>query len=149
MDHSEDRSPDGNLLVRWNIDHGRMSHEIWTPTILDLRRGRTLLRIRQDGVDGRPQWRPGGFTLGLRHYHHPDVWLSFTVDLEREGFRFDDKASTEPLASLSERVDEELRRQIDAGARATRRERRNRRMRVFAAVSTAVVSAAAALLMFY
>ena len=99
-----------------------MSHEIWTPTIIECASGRTLLHIRQHGIDGRPQWRPDGFTLGLRCYDHSKLWLGLTVDAGRDCFRFDGSEVEEPLEALGDRVDEELRRQIDpANRRADRR----------------------------
>ena len=101
-----------------------MSHEIWTPTIIECASGRTLLHIRQHSIDGRPQWRPDGFTLGLRCYHHSQLWLGLTVDAGRDCFRFDGSEVEEPLETLSDRVDEELRRQIDATNRHAGRQRR-------------------------
>jgi hypothetical protein len=97
LDQAEARSPDGRLLVRWEIDHGRMSHEICTPTIVDLAMGRTLLAIRQHGVDGHPQWRPGGFSLGLRNYYYPQLSVKLTAEVEQGWFRFDDDEKTHPL----------------------------------------------------
>ena len=126
MDRHEERSPDGRLLVQYDIDHGRMSHEIWTPTIVEAATGQTLLVIRQHGIDGRPQWRPSGFTLGLRCYRYPHLWLSFAVDLDRGYFRFDGRDDDEPLDTLTDRVDEALRRQIDATNRRGDRQRRPR-----------------------
>ena len=100
-----------------------MSHEIWTPTIIECASGRTLLHIRQLGIDGRPQWRPDGFALGLRCYRHTQAWLGITVDADRDCFRFDGSEAEEPLEALSDRVDEELRRQIDPANRRADRQR--------------------------
>jgi hypothetical protein len=124
VDQIEETSPDGRILVRFDIDHGRMSHEIWTPTIVEAATGQILLHIRRGGIDGRPQWRSGGFTLGLRDYYHPDLWLRLEVDLNRGTFRFDGTEADEPIAALSDRVDSELGLQIDsADGRADRRRR--------------------------
>ncbi|MGZ8998657.1 MAG: hypothetical protein ACXW2T_07365 [Allosphingosinicella sp.] len=114
METPEDRSPDGSILARFDVETGLMSHEIWTPTLILAGTGDTLLRIHGTGVDGRPVWRPGGFSLALRHYYHPHVSLSFTADLDRGTFRFDDQDKDERIATLSDRVGEELRRQIAA-----------------------------------
>ncbi|HET9427350.1 MAG TPA: hypothetical protein VFO69_03230 [Allosphingosinicella sp.] len=124
MDPIEETSPDGRLRVRFDLDHGRMSHEIRTPTIVETATGRTLLHIRQVAVDGRPIWRPGGFTLALRHYHYPDLSLALDVDLDRDLFRFEGRPSEEPLANLSDRVEEELRRQMQSADRSGRNRRR-------------------------
>ena len=126
MDSVEQSSPDGRFLVRFDIDHGRMSHEIWTPTVVETATGRTLLHIRRNGIDGRPQWRPCGFALALRCYHHPLLALSLSVDVDRAIFRFDGHASDEPLATLSDRVDEELGRQMKSADRSSESVQRRR-----------------------
>ena len=120
-----------------------MSHEIWTPTIVDQASGRTLLQICQPGIDGRPQWRPGGFALGLRCYHHSQLWLGLSVDAVRDCFRFDGSEREEPLATLSDRVDEELRRQIGATVRHADRQRGRRIARdvAFVLLFVAVIGA--------
>ena len=120
----EETSPDGRFLVRFDVDHGRMSHEIWTPSIFEAATGRQLLHIRQVAVDGRPEWRPGGFALELRHYHFPELRLGLAADLDCEIFRFDGSPSDEPLARLSDRVDEQLLRQMKAADRQGRHRHR-------------------------
>ena len=116
----EEISPDGRFLVRFDVDHGRMSHEIWTPGIFEAATGRELLHVRQVAVDGRPEWRPGGFAIELRYYHLPELRLGLVADLDREIFRFDGSSSDEPLATLSDRVDEQLLRQMKAADRQGR-----------------------------
>jgi hypothetical protein len=145
-DQAEEHSPDGRLLVRWDIDHGRMSHEICTPTIVDLTSSETLLQIRQHGVDGHPQWRPGGFDLALRNYYYPTLALKMRVDLGSASFRLGDDGPAEPLARLSARVDQELRCQMRAAQAAARRQWRAQVARDWGVIVLGIAAFAAAAL---
>jgi hypothetical protein len=104
--NDEEVSPDGRTLVRWEVNTGRMSHEIWTPTIIDVETGTPILELPDAGFDGRPVWTENGFTLKLRHYWRPGI-LDIAVDHNRQTFSFGDAAAgAEPLAELSRRVED-------------------------------------------
>jgi hypothetical protein len=102
----DELSPDGLTLVRWAVSHGRMSHVIITPHLLDAATHKPIL-ILDDGYDAQIGWADEGrFTMSLRHYWRGGGAL-LEVDRKADRFRFTDDGAEEewqPLAGIGSAV---------------------------------------------
>lgn len=101
-------SPDGLTLVRWAVSHGRMSHVIITPHLLDAASLAPILEL-DSSFDGHIGWKEGGrFVLHLRHYIRSGA-ASVEIDREAARFRFLEEGVTpgswHPIQRISREVE--------------------------------------------
>jgi hypothetical protein len=98
-------SPDGKYRVEWAINTGRMSHEIWSPKVIEVDTGETVLDLWSGDLDGSVHWGNDGrtFELSMRSYIR-EGYAKLWVDAPNRMFRLNG-GSMEPLAKLTpERV---------------------------------------------
>ena len=104
--NQESFSPDGRIRVDWGVSTGRMSHEIWSPRIIDVETGQVLLDLWEDGSwDASIRWLEDGLMhMSIRHYSEGGATiLKVTVDRTNNIFRVDD-GEPQPLNRLPEQV---------------------------------------------
>lgn len=103
-------SPDGRTRIEFAISTGRMSHEIYTPQIVDAATGQVLADFWPDTMwDGHVKWKEdGGFTLTMRYYAGETGSYPVEINAERDQFTFG--AESGPLSELRRCLDRERKR---------------------------------------
>ena len=87
--NGEELSPDGSIRVPWSVSTGRMSHEIWSPKIIDVKTGGTIPDLHGEDWDGSFDWLDHGrFSVSLRRYgggRSFTVWVDPVAGVFRSG----------------------------------------------------------------
>lgn len=115
----EELSPDGRTRLVLNPVSGRMSHEIWVPSLFDAATGDVIFAAPDDGFDGSIVWlEKGRLRLILRHYWRPGQ-ARVLIDRAAGTFRIEGRSEAEePLATIAARIEEEFDRMADAAYRS-------------------------------
>lgn len=100
-------SPDGRVRVEFGLTQGRMSHDIYSPKLTDVKTGQVLLDLMSgdEPWDGSVDWLPNGdCSLNIRHYYEGGrVMLHVQLFLSTGTFSID-SAPPEPIATIQRRI---------------------------------------------
>ncbi|HEX8421828.1 MAG TPA: hypothetical protein VF634_00355 [Pyrinomonadaceae bacterium] len=99
-------SPDGTLRVEFDVQTGRMSHEIYSPRVVSLPDGEPLVDLWGTQWDASAQFEETGkVRLSLRHYDGDKPGFDVTIDAGKRAFSFADApAEQHPLASFEKLI---------------------------------------------
>jgi hypothetical protein len=102
-------SPDGRLRIEWTYSSGRMSHEMWAPTVYDTKSGKQILSLGPDSWDASFLWQPDGIAImHLRHYYQGGgKILIVRIDMAREQFQAGE-SDWQPISAMQEAVPAEF-----------------------------------------
>lgn len=102
----ESVSPDGTLRVEFDVQTGRMSHEIYSPRVVSVADGEVLLNLWGTCWDASAQFtEPGTVDLYLRYYDDGKPGFGVRVDARARTFSFDDaRGEQHPLAKFEKLI---------------------------------------------
>ncbi|HEV2800641.1 MAG TPA: hypothetical protein VGW12_09095 [Pyrinomonadaceae bacterium] len=95
-------SPDGTLRVEFDVQTGRMSHEIYSPRVVSVANGEVLVDLWGTYWDASAQFKePGTVDLQLRYYPGDKPGFGVKIDARRRTFSFEDAPGEQhPLAKF-------------------------------------------------
>lgn len=96
-------SPDGRLRVDYFVDSGLMSHEIDSPTLVDVSTGECLFALGYPWSATTAFGSGGEVTFELRHYPNGATVIRVAIDTRRREGRIDGGEPV-PLAALSSAI---------------------------------------------
>lgn len=99
-------SPDGTLKVEFDVQTGRMSHEICSPRVVSLPDGEVLVNLWGTQWDASAQLdEPGMVGLSLRYYPGEKPGFAVTIDARARTFHFADAPGEQhPLGSFEKLI---------------------------------------------
>jgi hypothetical protein len=100
-------SPDGAIRVEFDVETGRMSHEIYRPRVVSLPGEEVLVDLWGTDWDASAQFdEPGTVRLSLRSYPGEKPGFALTIDARARTFRFADAPDEQhPLASFKKLIE--------------------------------------------
>ena len=100
-------SPDGTLRVEFDVETGRMSHEIYSPRVVSVPGGEVLVDLWGTQWDASAQFEePGTVGLSLRCYPGEKPGFAVTIDARARTFRFADAPDEQhPLVSFEKLIE--------------------------------------------
>jgi hypothetical protein len=100
-------SPDGTLRVEFDVETGRMSHEINSPRVVSVPEGEVLADLWGTQWDASAQFEePGTVRLSLRCYPGEKPGFALTIDARARTFRFADAPDEQhPLTSFKKLIE--------------------------------------------
>ena len=101
-------SPDGTLRVEFDVQTGRMSHEIYCPCVVSVPDGEVLVNLWGTQWDASAQFEePGTVGLSLRYYPGEKPGFAVTIDARARTLRFADAPGEQhPLASFEKLIEQ-------------------------------------------
>ncbi len=100
-------SPDGTLRVEFDVQTGRMSHEIYSPRVVSVADGEVLLNLWGTCWDASAQFKePGTVDLQLRYYDDGKPGFGVRIDARARAFNFYDAPGEQhPLAKFEKLIE--------------------------------------------
>lgn len=97
---SREVSPDGRIIVLYAVTPMRMSHEVWSPRVVDAATGQVLMDWWHESLwEGTVvRWDGSRFLMNFRCY--PGWKGSATVDIDPHARTFTLNGQTKPLADI-------------------------------------------------
>ncbi|MDQ1522085.1 MAG: hypothetical protein QOE47_9 [Pyrinomonadaceae bacterium] len=99
-------SPDGTIRVEFDVQTGRMSHEIYSPRVVSVADGEVLVDLWGTQWDASAQFEQAGTVrLSLRHYDGEKPGFALTIDARARTFSFADApGEAHPLARFEKLI---------------------------------------------
>jgi hypothetical protein len=135
-------SPDGTIRVEFDVETGRMSHEIYNPRVVLLPDGEVLADLWGTQWDASAQFvEPGTVGLSLRCYPGEKPGFAVTIDARARTFSFADAPGEQhPLASFEKLIERKHKAQKPyASSRPVEPPRRKFRMFFYTLLMFAIV----------
>ncbi|MDQ1589881.1 MAG: hypothetical protein QOG71_508 [Pyrinomonadaceae bacterium] len=100
-------SPDGTIRVEFDVQTGRMSHEIYSPRVVSVPDGEVLVSLWGTQWDASAQFeQPGTVRLSLRHYDGERPGFAVEIDARARTFSFADApVEKHPLARFEKLIE--------------------------------------------